>query len=148
MVNMGAMYTEGQGVPQDYAQGATWFRKAAEQGHAKAQYNVGVSYRLGQGAAQDYAQAVAWFRKAAEQGYPLAQFSLGVMHANGQGVPQDDIEALKWLTLATLARPAVEELKQFEMGRDRLGAKMTRAQIAEEARRLRAWMAAFEKGKK
>lgn len=38
------MYDEGQGVTQDYAEGMKWYRKAAEQGFAKAQYNLGVMY--------------------------------------------------------------------------------------------------------
>jgi TPR repeat protein len=38
--NLGGMYAEGRGVPQDYGKAAKWFRKAAEQGHAEAQYNL------------------------------------------------------------------------------------------------------------
>ena len=32
--NLGLMYANGRGVPQDAAQALTWFRKAAAQGHA------------------------------------------------------------------------------------------------------------------
>ena len=35
--NLGLMYTTGQGVQQDNAAAALWFRKAAEQGYAPAQ---------------------------------------------------------------------------------------------------------------
>ena len=35
--NLGVMYDNGQGVRQDDAQAVQWYRKAAEQGHAKAQ---------------------------------------------------------------------------------------------------------------
>ncbi len=31
------MYEKGQGVPQDYAEAVSWYRKAAEQGDAYAQ---------------------------------------------------------------------------------------------------------------
>jgi len=48
---------------------AAWFRKAAEQGDAGAQFNLGNMYDQGKGVAQDYAQAVEWYRKAAKQGY-------------------------------------------------------------------------------
>ena len=37
--NLGLMYDKGQGVRQDYAQAVQWYRKAAEQGDAQAQYN-------------------------------------------------------------------------------------------------------------
>ena len=62
------MYVEGQGVRQDDAQAVQWYRKAAEQGIAKAQFNLGFMYNNGQGVRQDYMQAVHWYRKAAEQG--------------------------------------------------------------------------------
>ncbi len=90
------MYENGQGVPQDYAQAMIWFRKAADQGEADAQFNLGVMYENGQGVAQDYAQAVAWYRKAADQGEASAQFNLGEMYRNGRGVPQDDAQAVAW----------------------------------------------------
>ena len=38
---LGFMYDSGEGVPQDHAQAAIWYRKAAEQGDAKAQNNLG-----------------------------------------------------------------------------------------------------------
>ena len=38
------MYDLGHGVLQDYAQAAFWYRKAAEQGDALAQYYLGNLY--------------------------------------------------------------------------------------------------------
>ena len=46
---------------------------AAEQGHAKAQYNLGTMYYNGEGMPQDYAMAREFFRVAAEQGHAGAQ---------------------------------------------------------------------------
>ena len=93
---VGAMYENGQGVLQDYAQAVVWFRKAAAQGNAGAQYILGLMYDKGQGVPQDYAQAVAWYRKAAAQGFAAAQNNLGAMYDNGQGVPQDYAQAIAW----------------------------------------------------
>ena len=62
------MYDNGEGVPQDYAEAVKWYRLAAEQGDANAQYNLGLMYDNGQGVPQDYAEAVKWYRLAAEQG--------------------------------------------------------------------------------
>jgi TPR repeat protein len=42
--NLGVMYKNGRGIPQDYMQAAAWYRKAAEQGIANAQYNLGGMY--------------------------------------------------------------------------------------------------------
>ena len=33
-VNLGVMYTKGQGAPQDYGQALAWLGKAADQGYA------------------------------------------------------------------------------------------------------------------
>jgi len=84
------------GAPQDYREAAVWRRKAAEQGHVRAQYLLGAAYRRGQGMPQDDVEAVAWWRKAAEQANVDAQYNLGVMYYNGTGVPQNDGEAYLW----------------------------------------------------
>ena len=85
--NLGLMYHNGQGVPQDYREAVRWYRMAADQGDADAQFNLGVMYDNGRGVPQDYAEAVRWYRKAADQGYADAQFNLGVMYYNGRGRP-------------------------------------------------------------
>ncbi len=65
--NLGGMYAEGRGVPQDYARAVKWSRKAAEQGVAEAQFNLGKMYYIGQGVPQDYVQAHRWFNLAASR---------------------------------------------------------------------------------
>jgi len=79
--NLGFMYQEGKGIPQDYAEALKWFRKAAVQGNALGQSNLGLMYAEGKGIPQDYAEALKWFRKAAVQGDAQAQFNLGLMYA-------------------------------------------------------------------
>ena len=59
------MYDRGWGVTQDYAEAVTWYRKAANQGHAAAQNNLGLLYEDGRGVPQDYVQAHMWFNLAA-----------------------------------------------------------------------------------
>jgi TPR repeat protein len=75
--NLGTVYADGEGVPQDDAEAARWFRLAADQGHANAQTNLGIMYRYGVGVPQDRAEAVRWFRLAADQGLGEAQNNLG-----------------------------------------------------------------------
>ncbi len=65
--NLGVMYRNGEGVPQDDAKAARWYSKAAEQGDANAQNNLGVMYRIGLGVPQDYAHAHMWFNLAASK---------------------------------------------------------------------------------
>ena len=45
---------------------ARWYRRAAEQGVAFAQFNLGVRYVNGQGVARDPVQAYQWFSVAAQ----------------------------------------------------------------------------------
>ena len=78
----------------------SWYRKAADQGNASAQYNLGLMYWRSQGVPQDYAAAVSWYRKAADQGHADAQFNLGIMYEEGQGVPQDYAQAHMWFNLS------------------------------------------------
>jgi len=84
--NLGLMYAEGQGVPQDHAEAVKWYRRAAEQGHAGAQNNLGGMYAEGKGVLQDHAEAVKWFRRAAEQGFSPRpeQSRLHVRHGPGR----------------------------------------------------------------
>ncbi len=81
---------------QDDAQAVIWFRKAALQGHPKAQNNLGLMYEHGRGTVQDYAQAIVWLRKAAEQGDAAAENNIGLMFEHGLGVPRDIRQAVAW----------------------------------------------------
>ena len=65
-----------EGVPEDDVEAVRWYRLAAEQGLALAQYNLGVMYDNGEGVPEDDVEAVRWYRLAAEQGLALAQYNL------------------------------------------------------------------------
>ncbi|SRR5258708_4245542 len=77
--NLGVMYDggEGQVVPQNYGEASKWYRKAAEQGFAKAQHNLGRKCSRGEGVPRDYDEAARRGGKAAGQGEAPAQFNLG-----------------------------------------------------------------------
>ena len=81
---------------KNYTEAVKWYRKAAEQGFANAQYNLGYCYAHGEGVTQDYYEAVKWYRKAAAQGFARAQCNLGACYYNGEGVTKDYAEAVKW----------------------------------------------------
>jgi TPR repeat protein len=69
--NLGLMYYQGQGVPQNYSEAAKWYRRAAEQGMADSQVNLGLMYYHGQGVSRDYVLAHMWLNIAASQ-YPAS----------------------------------------------------------------------------
>ena len=62
------MYDQGEGVPQDDKAAAHWYRRAAEQGHAKAQLNLGGMYYEGKGVPKDYVYAHMWVSIAISNG--------------------------------------------------------------------------------
>ena len=127
-------------LAEDYPTALRWWRKAAEQGLAEAQFNLGHRYREGRSVKQDDREAVRWYRKAAEQGYAKAQSLLGVMYVIGQGVTQDYVQAHKWFNIASaLGYKAAKKLrKEAEK-------KMTAQQIAEAQREATKWLQAYEK---
>lgn len=95
------MYESGFGVEPNQDSALEWYRKSAEQGHAKAQYWLGSTclarlYRRWRGIhpmvgiSRD--DAIAWLRKAAEQGHVEAQKALG-----GECQTQDaPAQAVEW----------------------------------------------------
>lgn len=91
---------EGNIMDNDLESAAGWFYRAAEQGHAGAQFNLGLLYAEGHGVPQDSAKAVEWFAKAAEQGNVDAQNNLGVMYLVGEGVLKDVNKAIEWFEKA------------------------------------------------
>ena len=54
-----------RGVPQDEVEAAVWYRQAAEQGVAYAQFSLGLMYGTGRGVPQDDGEAYLWANLAA-----------------------------------------------------------------------------------
>jgi TPR repeat protein len=96
MNNIGWLYRNGLGVPQDYAEAMRWYRKAADAGDSSAMTNIGGLYENGWACRQDYAEAMRWYRKAADAGNSSAMNNIGWLYQNGLGVPQDYAEAMRW----------------------------------------------------
>ena len=54
---------------QDFLKAVEWFQKAAEQGHAKAQFTLGLMYFAGLVVKQDYSKAKEYFGLACDNKY-------------------------------------------------------------------------------
>jgi TPR repeat protein len=76
----GEKYYRAIGVRHNYIEAVKWFRKAAEGGHAKAQYKYGICLYNGAGTKQDCREAEKWYRKAANQGLAQAQGTLDLCY--------------------------------------------------------------------
>ena len=66
---LGFTYAEGNGVPQNYAEAAKWYRKAAEQGHGTAQLNLGHLLAEGRGVEKNLIEAYKWIALARRPGH-------------------------------------------------------------------------------
>ena len=62
-----------EGVAQDEAEAVQWYRLAAEQGDASAQYALGIAYGTGRGVPEDYVVAHMWLNLAAATGHEDAR---------------------------------------------------------------------------
>ncbi|OYX90739.1 MAG: hypothetical protein B7Y78_13505, partial [Caulobacter sp. 35-67-4] len=89
MNDLGALYSAGDGTPQDDAEALKLFIAAARNGSAIAMANVAVVHYNGEGVPVDYVEAIRWYQLAADHGYLPAYYRLGAMCEAGQGVPYD-----------------------------------------------------------
>jgi hypothetical protein len=140
-LELGLMYRDGNGVPQDAVAGAQWMLRSAEQGHPPAQFFVAGAFLRGRGVPEDEAKAAEWMLRAAKQGDPDAQSDLGMFYAMGVGVPRDDVQAYLWFHLAaTRFDPSrTQRIQIAESNRDHVASRMTAGQIAEAQRLAREW---------
>ena len=94
---LASCYMEGGGgVLKDTTKGIEWLRKAAEQGHDRAQVALGTLYWEGDVVSKNFEEAVKWYKKAADKNNAAGQFGLGHCYAEGEGVPKNKEEAVKW----------------------------------------------------
>jgi uncharacterized protein len=106
----------GLGVPNvDYAGAMSWYRKAADLGHAPSMNNIGNLYHDGHGVPVDEAAAMKWYQMAADRGYAIGMYGIGLLYENGQGVPKDRNRAIDWYRKAAAtgdadARTALQRL--------------------------------------
>ena len=78
-VDLGVMYANGDGVPENDAEAVKWFRKAADQGDAKAQVDLGVMYANGEGVPENFIRAYVWWSMAKTQGQTDAAGNLDIL---------------------------------------------------------------------
>ena len=98
--NVGYMYEEGLGVPQNYLLAMNWYRQAADNGLAEAQHNMGMLYHHGYGVAENLGEAFRWFKMAADQELAESEYMLGLAYENGEGTELNYAEAKKLLLSA------------------------------------------------
>ncbi|MCP4182075.1 MAG: hypothetical protein GY761_01970 [Hyphomicrobiales bacterium] len=83
LFEVGRRYTLGIDGPPDFAEAVKWYRLAAKNDHAPAQYRLGNFNEKGHGVTRDPDKAANWYELAAKQGNALAMHNLAVVHAMG-----------------------------------------------------------------
>ena len=85
---------------QDFAVGADFVRRAADQGLPAAQYRLAKLHERGIGVPRDFTEARAWTERAANGGNVKAMHDLAVFYADGEGGPQSYAAAAEWFRKA------------------------------------------------
>jgi TPR repeat protein len=99
MHNLGCCYAKCQGVSQNTAEPAQWFRRSADAGHAAACVSYGKCLLLGINVTNHFPDAMRYLRKETNQEDGNCYVDLENMYQNGERVPVDYDEALKWYRL-------------------------------------------------
>ena len=131
---LGFLYLNGQGLEQDYAEAAKWFRRAADSNYAPAQLNLAIMYKLGQGVEQSYAESIKWMQLAANQNNADAQNNLGKMYYQGLGVMQDYQMAYMWWSLSQQ-----NDMEGLEFIKNEVAKKMTVSELQQAEQSVQQW---------
>lgn len=120
----GQKYFSGDGVPQNYARAAEFFRSAGEAGHPYALYSLALMHEHGYGVKKDMAEARRWYERAAKAGHSGAEGRIEILDDAAKsataagpmvampaeirliGVPEPEAEAPKPLTRAEAPKPS------------------------------------------
>ena len=68
------------GCEEDPKKALYWFKKAAQNNEAQAQYDIGMIYLDGNGVSKNHNIAKDWFEKSSAQGHAESQFELACMY--------------------------------------------------------------------
>ncbi|MGQ0662221.1 MAG: tetratricopeptide repeat protein [Pseudomonadota bacterium] len=141
-VAIGKIYAAGAGRGRDVVRAAEWYRQAADQQDAEAEFLLGAAYESGQGVPRELAHAIYWYERAAKNGYPAAHVPLAQLYANSGNKEPDRILALVHYDLAASRLTGLER-QRATLDRSLLARQMTAEQIAEAQHLAYLWFQAW-----
>lgn len=95
-LEVGIRYATGDGMKQDMAKAAFFYREAAQLGNTDAQYRLACLLESGRGVEKDLKAALDWYMIAANGGNHIAQYNLGCMYEMGYLVAKNMDQAVRW----------------------------------------------------
>ncbi|BAV63853.1 SPOR domain-containing protein [Sphingobium cloacae] len=131
--NMGQAYKLGRGVSTDLNAAIQWYRKAAAQGHLRAEDNLGLCL-FQQG---DRSAAMPYLERAAARGDSRAQYIYGTALFNGDLVGKDWVRAYALMTRAsasglTQANSSLQQMNKYISDEQREQGKALAARMERE----------------
>lgn len=128
--NLGQAYKLGRGVPANIPAAMEWYRKAAAQGHLRAEDNFGLL--LFQQEKRE--QAMPYLQKSAARGEPRAQYILGTALFNGEFVAKDWRRAYALMSRSaasglTQAAASLAQMDKYMPADDRKQGRMLAAEM-------------------
>jgi hypothetical protein len=104
---LGELYDYGIGVDANTSEAVAWYRRAAENGHLKAQDSLGTYLYVGRGCEQNYFEAIKWLRKSMAKAYGINLLWLADCYAEGKGTPVDLCEA--YMLYKVIAEKSIDD---------------------------------------
>ena len=122
---------------KDYAEAFRCYKKSAELGYARGQYELGICYSTPKGVTLDEEQAINWKLKAAENGYAEAQYQIGLYYEIGIGSFKKDLKQARFWYQKAADQGHSKAKKQLEdlLGKDEKG----KQELEDFFARIRAW---------
>ena len=101
---LGMATLKGQGVTQDFGEGARLLARAGRGGVAAAKFYLAGLYADGRNIRQDPATAIKLYEEAFAAGIKDSAYYLGTLYERGAGIPTDYGKAAKWYRKAAADR--------------------------------------------
>ncbi len=95
LYRLGLLYARGGGVIANLAEALLYYQRAAQQGHAEAQFQLSLVH-LGRSGAHRSVPFQDWYRAASERDKEAADRNRELFFPNGFDVQQDAAEAARW----------------------------------------------------
>jgi len=134
------------GQEDDRRKAIQWFRLAASQNYAPAQFQMGMIYSpdvpFWNGVERDTTEAARWFRLAAEQGHEESQWALAKLYLKGDGVPKDKFLAYMW---GYISNETIKKTQPHYSGGpdpefEKMENEMTAEEIASAREKAQTWI--------